>query len=393
MSASIVNQSKEPGRKAGRTGRKPPDKDRDMYFWLLIIPLIVLLLVLCSHSALMGGFSVTHADAQTNLDADYGPWNFLSIGVLRKQVVSAIRADLALINPFYSLSDPVPGEGSFLINDSLDDSISADLRSLNLPDVTGTLSSNSVLPTQDSSSAQLTQTALAASGTPDRAADATQTATGASVTDTSTGTVEATATTGTAAAATHTASPTATHTAEAAAATATASATIAATQTASTAPTATDTETAADPEETYWFSDDVVSVSGEYRMVPYRPSGSIQNKTNLVSFETENFVTGSMMQSGNTNVIFYAVNILPGDKTVHVTLYSGWRSLGSRELTIPGSSTTPALYTLSVPTSSHEFGGDARFLMVDFMMEGGVRIFWDGAYNDSRCRFPALSPP
>jgi len=81
---------------------------------VLLTPMIVFMIFFCGHCALPGSVMVTHADTRSYLQAEYGPWGFLSIGAVKEQIVSEIRSDMIMLRyPGSTLLDPSPGAGSF----------------------------------------------------------------------------------------------------------------------------------------------------------------------------------------------------------------------------------------------------------------------------------------
>jgi hypothetical protein len=119
-----------------------------------------------------------------------------------------------------------------------------------------------------------------------------------------------------------------------------------------------------------------------------------QSSAGYVSFETENFPPGSSVDGGSTTVYVYVTNIFPADRSIDVTIQRGWTTLGSGQQVIPGNTTVPSLVSISFPISGAIFQGEGRFLMADFVLEGGVRIYWAGSdFSGSRIVFPDISPP
>ncbi len=377
---------------------------------VLLTPLIVLMIFFCGNCALPGSVIVTHADTRSYLQAEYGPWGFLSIGAIKEQIVSEIRSDMILLrSPGNALLDPSPGAGSFLAgtveinqtdlkSSAVEPPVTDDLAAAKpkgtvseQPDIAVTVTqitedtetptavhsptpSRTVIPTQTQTAANPISPPPAATATP-AATSTPRPTTTVTATITSTATVTATITSTATATITETATPNFTSTA---------------------APTSTSTpaETEVTAGNTFWFSDQNV-ISDAFLMFPIpQTSSASQNTAGYVSFETEDFQSGSSIDGGIATVYVYATNIYPSDRTIDVSIHRGWTTLGSGQAVIPGSSTVPLLLSFSFPTSGAVLQGEGKFLMADFLLEGGVRIYWAGNdFSESRIAFPNISPP
>lgn len=372
---------------------------------VLLAPLIAFMIFTCGYCAHPGSVLVTHADTRSYLQAEYGPWGFLSIGAVKEQIVSEIRSDMIMLHyPGSTLLDPSLDAGAFLINTA--PTHPADLKSTEavVPsemEKSSTEAREVTITDQPATgvAVTLTQTTLSTetptavnSLTPSRTAMPEWTETTSNpVLPQPTTTTTSLATSTPSASLTFTATNTSTPTSTASV---TATNTSTPTLTATPTQTATPTETGTAAGNTYWFSDQN-TFSGSYLMFPApQTSSASQSSAGYVSFETEHFPSGSSIDGGSTTVFVFVTNIFPSDRSIDVTIHRGWTTLGSGQQVIPGNSTVPSLVSISFPTSGAVLQGEGRFLMADFVLEGGVRIYWAGSdYSGSRIIFPDISPP
>jgi len=331
-----------------QTGRRLPDRQMtqkksennrrpsSVLLWLAILCSVLGILISCGQMALMGSFLDVKADAQTRLQADYSPWARLALGVLKREIITDIEKDYLVlgsttINFFapQAASNSLVGESEGQNDSSLEEQ-------------------NSILDKpadQLTAEAAATNTSLAAQSTSTR---------------TPTGTILP--------ALTDTPLPSQTP-----------------------APSATATTESVQGNTDYWFYNQ--GSFPNYKMYPTRPSGSMRTANGMVTFASDYFPNQTRLDSGHSQVYIYVTNVQSGAETVTVTLRSGWKNLGSAGFSVPGSTTSPALFSVSVPTSAHTFQDDARFLIVELESVSGVIYYWDGGNSDARIHLSGISLP
>ncbi|MCK5645940.1 MAG: hypothetical protein KAH97_04125, partial [Anaerolineales bacterium] len=66
---------------------------REFSQMLLVFPVVVLILFGCSQLALLTSSSIALAESDSNLSAEYGPWQYLPITGFRSEIIEEIRLD------------------------------------------------------------------------------------------------------------------------------------------------------------------------------------------------------------------------------------------------------------------------------------------------------------
>lgn len=68
---------------------------RTLSQWLLIVPIVVFLLFGCGQLALIIHANIQFQVSESSLSAQYGPWEYLSVGPVRSDIIAEIQIDLA----------------------------------------------------------------------------------------------------------------------------------------------------------------------------------------------------------------------------------------------------------------------------------------------------------
>jgi len=88
--------------------------------WTAIVPIVVLLIFLCSELALAFGNSPVKVDTRSRIITDYSPWDFTIIRALDDGITDEIENDMVRYGdgsevPLARLSDPIKAPGEFKI--------------------------------------------------------------------------------------------------------------------------------------------------------------------------------------------------------------------------------------------------------------------------------------
>lgn len=63
--------------------------------WLLVVPVVMFLLFGCGQLAVIIHANIQFQISESSISAQYGPWQYLSVGPVRSDIIGQIQIDLA----------------------------------------------------------------------------------------------------------------------------------------------------------------------------------------------------------------------------------------------------------------------------------------------------------